>query len=704
MTIRNQASRAMKKIVKSKEINGQLFHLMTERQEIKQLCQKIENLKPKSGSFPAEWENINSDLLQLIHSNPSLANDSEIICSLVLFASKFSDQEALQLLIDCLSQGIGGNHTLWLTSIAIEHEKQNNFISALNTFEMAKTKEAQPSAFLDLKYSDFKKRMTDRFNSTLSQVNELMENAILELGILDGISYAFINGNIVTKNKDTGNFCDPQIDVLKILEYQANPPSPFTPMAISKVNSATSINISNSISSKQENFLSGYDPSLLVGSDDKECCFEEKRLLSLGHDFIATRKINKNLLNANQSSDTENNGQPSQFDTADQPILLPKKTTREPLKPKLDRPPLPFDYSEKPFLFNKDEMPRSIMKKPNSTNTNNSVNIIRTDRNASLTNHNLSFGFPDQSTHMNSPSPKVKMASVTFDQSVVSLGSPLRKRPPTPIPHSPVLIINEIIKSDSPTIGSLRIEQQIGEHTYLGTNKKDSYVVKPLFKSQQQILALNFYEKVSHSFLFALQADTVHQSPNYFISKYFSTGTLGKLIESNINSGGKKIDENVALYYLLQMIMMLQDLEEQNFVHGEITENHLFLRHASVVQSKVFGLNDPGWRDTGLVLIRCDGLIPARELPAERKLIDRIAVYNIFMMLANNQRRETTAPITLTPCPKKWNETIWKTAFDTLSTLSTLNPLQALIMKEFQDSRKSLNLRIKISRISINDE
>lgn len=671
-----------------------------------QIKQAIDNLRPKLGSVPEEWKNIQDQLVLMMQSDPSIANNSEIICSIIIFASKLTDSSAFKLLTNCISNGIGNFHSLWFTSIALVLEKQENYISALSTLEQANKIHVEPYPFLELKYNEFKKRMNERFQLVLNQKGDFNGNFTLNLGTLDGIEYIFNNGNIETKSRTDEPPQDHPIDVFGLIGFD---PSSITstPMNLTH-NSLASINISNN-ASRQDNYVCGYNVDLLTGPDDKECSFEEQRLLSIGIDFIKNRKINANIVKQQSNPDSPIGG-----------VVLPKKAVknRKPLQPidqEEQKPQQSLRFQQRPppqeqvesvdsfFKFNGEAKPNPILKKTqNNVSSNNNVRI---NRNSSINNNNSSFSFINSnnsnknSSNNNefSVSPRnSRSAFVTFDNSAVPAGLPDRRRSPTPIARpSTAILVGEVIDSHSNLIGNLKVDSKIGDRTYLAKSPKGSFAVKRLTYSDAQNQALTFVNRVQHAELFALQVDPDHQSPDYFITKYFSDGNFETYINS-IRNGKTRIDQGVSLFYLLQMIMILQQLEINGFIHGEINEKNLLLRISSDELSKKFGLNEVGWKDTGIVLIRCDQIQKISPMATSNlKKVDREAVYNLFIKSAIDPNQIQSGLVQY-DCPKAWNKSIWKMVFDTLSTDTTLDPLMAMIIKELEPEQNCLLLIRKI--------
>lgn len=674
------------------------------QQLISQIQPLIENLNPRFGSIPTEWSNVQEQLLSMINLSPELANNSELICSLVILASKFSDSNALQFLKNCVSNGIGSSHSLWYSSIALELEKQNDFILAIDAFEHAIEIHAEPYPFLDLKYSEFKKRMIDRFQSVMNQKGDINNSLILELGKLDGTIYTFNNGEIITSPIGQNSLQIPKYDVFKILGYSQSSIT-STPMTLTAHNSLASINISNNNTSKQEVYKLGYNPDLIIGPDERECSFEEKRLLSYGINFIENRKLDANISIQQSNPDSP----------IEQPTL-PKKASKNRKPFQLIEPPAQLpeqkETTDLPFLYNEDDKPIPILKnKQNAANSNRTVNINKNapsiGNNSSINPivHNSSLSFIDNnnnnSIHPVAVSPRNSRSGsgVTFNNSTMPFGSAEKRRSPTPISRpSSILIENEIISSSSNIIGNLTIEKKIGDRSYLAIGSNSSYVVKRLTYSDAQNQAIKFVNLVQHKELFALQADEQNQSPDYFITNYYSRGNLENVIDIS-RSGKLRFDQNISFFFLFQMTLILQQLEANSFIHGEINEKNLFLRTSPDEIPKTFSMNEKGWRDTGLVLIRCDQIQKiSSTAPQELRMIDRKSVYSLFIKLSIN-KEQTANEIVPYDCPTGYNKAIWKMAFDTLSSQNTLDPLISLIISELEHN--ALALRSKISRVAI---
>ena len=122
---------------------------------------------------------------------------------------------------------------------------------------------------------------------------------------------------------------------------------------------------------------------------------------------------------------------------------------------------------------------------------------------------------------------------------------------------------------------------------------------------------------------------------------------------------------------------------------------NLLLRTSSEELSKKFGVNEVGWSDTGLTLIRCDKLSSMKS--NQEKSNDRLSVYNIFYILSTGNSYSGT----FEQCPKRWNNNIWQLTYDILTSNKAFDPLIAMIMKELEQN--ALSLRCKIARVACQD-
>ncbi|KAH0791898.1 hypothetical protein GPJ56_004182 [Histomonas meleagridis] len=391
---------------------------------------------------------------------------------------------------------------------------------------------------------------------------------------------------------------------------------------------------------RNDRFQPGYDPSLLLDQDGNECSFEEARLRSIGIDFVARR-----LAQTEVQLPPKSKRVPLQEIKKSSPISKPQFGFPEPeLPPKRNRTPLQEIRKEPPSMPGPfdlpDEKPRSILKKPDQ-------------RGHQVTN------------------------TVTFGNKSAEKGPTQKRRVPTPTIKKTLAIGERLMFGGR----HYNIVQQLGNSAFLCENNTSSFVLK------QNPLELQPFNP-QHYYLFLVKIPSVEE---YYVTKYLKYGTFQDVITFS-HSKPRGFDEPTSLFYLYQLLLILNDLE-QNFVsHCYIDPENLLNKIPAKELPKEFN-NDPSWEDVGLILCRCDKLV------AHEGNIDRESVGKLYHFLCTKKMLNKLNEFD--KCPKRWNEKIWNEVFRILQTQQDLNNLIELIKTELKQPSKGLQLRSSLSRINV---
>ena len=180
----------------------------------------------------------------------------------------------------------------------------------------------------------------------------------------------------------------------------------------------------------------------------------------------------------------------------------------------------------------------------------------------------------------------------------------------------------------------------------------------------------------------------ISKSKDYYITKYLTNGTF-KYVIDYYHKKPRGIEEPVAYYYLIQMLSIIKDLEDNSVSHGNINASNLLNRITTNELPKEFN-DDNSWKEQGIALCCCDNL-------KNEEGHDRYSIALIYYYLCTKTKLEQKPD----NCPRRWNESIWKQTFDIL--LSNKNPqgLISILIKELQQPSKGLQIRSSLSRINV---
>lgn len=248
-----------------------------------------------------------------------------------------------------------------------------------------------------------------------------------------------------------------------------------------------------------------------------------------------------------------------------------------------------------------------------------------------------------------------------------------KRRAPTPV-RKRELAVGATINADT---YQFYIEKQIGSNAFEAVYQGEKFVIKRIPQNYMPF-------SPRFTYLFCLPIDTIS---DFCVTKLLPLGTFDKLIP--YIHEGRKINQQVVLYFLLQLLMMITDLESKWMCHGHICPEKLVNMFTDQVIPKEFDITDPIWENVGIKLCSCD------RIHGDESLVDRKAVANIFYFLATKQTLNDNygAP------PKFWDANIWNSAFQCLQTRDPLTPIIELIITNL--SQNALSLRSGLSKLYI---
>ena len=247
---------------------------------------------------------------------------------------------------------------------------------------------------------------------------------------------------------------------------------------------------------------------------------------------------------------------------------------------------------------------------------------------------------------------------------------------------SPRIIQNNEVIEIGTTINisnySFQIEKKIGTNAFFAIDRNDSYVIK---KIQNEICKFN----PKHPSLFCLPVQT---SPNLYITHFEKLGSFDNII-ALVDQSKKTIHEEVSLFFLLQLLLIVDDLESKFLCHGNICPQKLLIQIFSEELPKEFDINNHIWQEAGIKLCACD------EIHPDEGIDDRKAIAQIFYYISTKKQ------LTSNPGdpPKRWNMEIWNKGFQVLQTKNSLRDLIQMIQNYL--STKVLSLRSYLSRLLI---
>lgn len=248
-----------------------------------------------------------------------------------------------------------------------------------------------------------------------------------------------------------------------------------------------------------------------------------------------------------------------------------------------------------------------------------------------------------------------------------------KKRASTPVGKNNKLEVGAKIFAD---IFEFHIERQIGSGAFIASavSEEQKFVIKRIPMNYTRFTP-------KFPFLFSLPIESIN---NFYVTHFSKIGTFDSII-SCIHSS--RVDENVALFYLLQLLLMIDDLETKFMAHGNICPQKLLNKYPKCELPTSFNINDPVWQDVGICLCSCD------EIHYDEGIEDRKAVAKLFHFIA----KKTAIDDDFETPPPRWNNEIWVTTFRILQTKDPLASLIELIHGQIQ--KNPMKLRSQISRI-----
>lgn len=232
-----------------------------EDQEIGQFIDRISSMRKIRNQIPVEWQEILRDISEYIKSNPNESDNNELITYIYKFAMQYEQHNFMQIINSCLINNIGYRHALFRTAIAISYERNGNFISAINEFEMIITDLIEPTGYVLMQYAEFKKRMCTRLLKDTKKMN---------LGQLDGVEYIY-DGDIKCYTVKSHQPCEGKYDFFNAINFD------MRQRELSTQNSATpKFNDNSGTSSKL-----WYLKKIITAPDGSFQSFEEARFLAM---------------------------------------------------------------------------------------------------------------------------------------------------------------------------------------------------------------------------------------------------------------------------------------------------------------------------------------------------------------------------------------------------------------------------------------
>ncbi|OHT11205.1 hypothetical protein TRFO_01140 [Tritrichomonas foetus] len=636
------------------------------QQQLNAYISQIDALNPINGEIPQQWEELFTEIINFIKKkNFADFNNNRLVFSIVNFISKFNPGHGNSLFYMCDQVGIGSSNTLWHTALAISFEREKNYIMALDIYENSLQKSAQPYEFLEQNYNSFKERMLQR----------LYGNYILDLGCLEEASYIFNEGGITCKNSTTNLPSRPKYDILDILGFDSAKALQYNSPQYSRSfhNDSRSM---NSYNNNQNNYLhdkitNNHNNSLNLSNNFNH----NSRSFNSNHSISNNQNYNRNqmsTLSPPQQDDNQNDYRYIYYDQKNENRNFQgssmniknnsnddffggfnqSKDNYSPTKPiekaEFVIPPSLENNEDDEKLFKFDVLPKgntkSILKKKEKTATTTA-----------------------------SPS---RGTGVKFNKNSNVPTIPEKKRVPTPV-RKRELSIGSTILSD---VFTFQIISQIGSGAFEADEVNGGkYVIK---KSPIEYSKFN----PKYPFLFCLPIDSIS---DFYVTKFERFGTFDKVID--ILHSSTRIEENVVLFYLFQLLMMIESLESKWMCHGNISPQKLLNMYSSNDLKASNDLNDTIWQEIGIKLCACD------EIRSNESNEDRKSVAALFYFLATKKNFEGNPG----EPPKRWNAEIWNQTFQVLQTRSKLDSIIHIIQNHLSQSGNISRLRSVLSRVFI---
>lgn len=593
------------------------------------ILQRILSLQPIRGKYPPQWEKVFSDFADFIQKNDSYANNSDLIKAIYQFGQQFDSDELISIIMRCREQGIGYNHSLFSVNSAIYYERNRNYISALNEFQEGFERNVEPIGFLEVSFEKFKNRMNLRLQS----------NDKLELGVLEGIKYTF-NGGIASKTFQTNDYAVPKYDILRILEFKPE-------LMYDQIKSRPKITKNNNVPRNENDSMKRPEPynksnvlSPKLGpangghvSHNSQSKSNNRRDISATNSFSPIP--NRFNTKKNESLDASLN-----MDSAPRPyksnLLKSKPPPKAVAEHKNDsikfKEPESVNMDEEdddpiPYIF--DQPAQSILKKP----------IKSESKNASRSG--VSFG-----SFVDSPKPNVH-------------------RIPTPTTVRTLKVGDDII---TPSF-SAHILEKLGSRTFRVNRDVEEFIVKQITDD------LPIFQP-SNPELFALPIPEIQE---YFVVPYISDYHFQQVMGICQQTKDK---EGTCLFYTLQLVRIVRNLEEANFQCGDLLDNLLFKPSSA----ELGPFDDSGdWLNFGIILIGCD------KLTMKSTNADRKSIAAIFQSMALGTKYNGSTPA----CPRNWNSEIWKLVFETLNSNDSLMQLENSISEYLKNESQKHPYRLR---------
>ena len=570
------------------------------------------------------------------------------------------DFRANELMLAFTEKGVGNRNPLWIASLALTFERIRNYVAAFDVYESNIQNTTSPF-FID-KYKDFKERVEIK----------LKDNEVFDLGVLNDVSYKWINGNITATNRSGLNVA-PEIDILSILN-----------MKTAKQNTGEIIETKKKIQEK-----AAYDSTLIF----KYGSFIEARLelthqepykpIQLPKKTPASKRKPLSLISRSETK-SETITAEDEFDNRS-PIL------KSSLKPNT-RKRVPLSTISRSTYDDEDENPESrpILKNRKPLQQLNSPKSLLNDEDDGNIESRPILKNRKPLQQINSPKPLLN-----DDDDLVPILKPKSNDKPVSILKPP----NSPRNTNSPASRSVKIDT--------GKQKRTIFAIGDEFSAGTDIRLTVVDKKGEHSYICTCDADPepfvlkINPMPSFLRNiqykerfllqdSHFQLYFITPLIKYNFSQvidelrKRKFVDELLVVFFLFELNRILISLERLHCVHGNITIDNLLYNISSEVLP-AFDDSFP-WKETGLMLSNCDKIIESRG--NDRKSVKAI----ICTLINGNPDNETI--------PKRWSEDFWINVFKTLS-----NPRQPLTNIESSSNamlrEQGTTLRSRVSRINV---
>lgn len=609
-----------------------MFSPQSNIEELDLLISSINGLRPSQNMIPSRWKNVLSEISDFLTKYPDECNNNKLICALIRFIAKLDSSNTQEIFGNCIDLNIGNFHSLWCTSLAIEFERSKNYILALDVFEISIQREAQPIGFLTQNLDSFKERMLKR----------LYGNYSLDLGMIDNNKYTYIDGGINCKNINTNLPAIPKYDFLEVINFDPSKAMEYTsPQSFSKSRS--------SFLAKPTNYQQNYDLS--------PPHFEEVEFpANSPHQFEEVE------FPANNSFHEQNRS--SFLSPTSQPVQKQNSFTMQ---------AQPYEPREEIDFF-------QIHSYQNDQESNqNPSKQLHTNNDQSQTELSFQFNHVEPKRSImkkSSQSPsRSNNSGVKFNNRAQPAND--KKRASTPVGKNNKLEVGAKIFAD---IHEFHIKKQIGSGAFLAESEHQEFVIKRIPMDYRPFTP-------KYPFLFCLPIESI---TTFYVTEFTKLGTFDMIIP-HIHKN--RVDENVSLFYLLQLLLIVDDLETKFMTHGNIYPKKLLNKYPKDELPDQFSIDDPIWQETGIKLCACD------EIHYDEGIQDRTAVARLFYFIATKSEIEND----FGKPPPRWNNEIWSTTFNILQTKDPLASLIELIHNYLQKNSKKLKNQMSRTYISFSE-